>query len=431
MSSSKPFSVVLCLLSAALPALADKPDAKGTLINDSRSKSDSQQMQSETREVGGKTLDQWKKDLRDPDPSVRAAALMAISRFAQAAKVVPDVVERLRDPDASPRVKAAMVLRMIPHYDNDRSRVIRGLGHAISHDNQTIIRYEASVSLQFFCPLKGKEEREAVQDLVASLNSTSTFELRDACIETLIYAGVDPNTGPDPRVTKALITRANFQWEPTTQVRLKAIMALGAMGRPQNPKDLADVMEILKSQYNYKSKRPTVRIWSHVAIIALEEKADKKDLETIADYLKNTEAAIRVQAVTALGALEDKAQGYVANICDMLQREKDNSVKASAAMSLGRMKNTGPRVLSQLIRITEDDDDESVAAVLNACSALAELGVNNADVSKALNKVLEHKALKKFQKDLIVQKAIEDLAHPKQKTVKQPAKNLDKGIRRK
>jgi HEAT repeat protein len=420
----------LCLLCAALPALAEKPDDnKGTLINDNRSRANSQQMQSERTDVGGKSLEQWRKDLRDPDPSVRAAALMAISQFGQAAaKAIPDVVDRLRDPDASPRVKAALVLRMIPHYDTDRARVIRGLGHAISHDNQTIIRYEAAVSLKYFCPLTGKDEREAVQDLVASLNSTSTFELRDACIETLIYAGVDPKTGPDQRVTKALITRANFQWEPTTQVRLKAIMALGAMGRPQHPNDYRDVMDILKSKYNYQSKHPTVKIWSHVAIIALDEKADKKDLETIADYLKNREAAVRVQAVTALGALEDKAQNYVTNICDMLQREKDNSVKAAAALSLGRMKNTGQRVLSELISMSEEDDDESVGVVLNACTALSQLGANTPEVMKALNKVLEHKSLKRFQKDLIVQKAIDDITHPKQKPVKQPAKNPDKGI---
>src|SRR5262249_41481353 len=139
------------------------------------------------------------------------------------------------------------------------------------------------------------------------------------------YAGVNPDEGPDPRVTAALIRRADFQSEPTTQVRLKAIMALGAMGRPQSPADYTKVMEVLKSKNNYKSSDPTVQIWSHVAIIALDEKADTKDLDTIAEYLKRREAAVRFQAVTALGALEEKAQAYVANLCDLVLRPRGES----------------------------------------------------------------------------------------------------------
>jgi HEAT repeat protein len=389
-------------------------------------------MQSEIREVGGKTLDQWRKDLTDPDPSVRAAALAVLPYFRDAAsRLIPDVIARLqRDPDASPRVKAAMVLKMIPVLPADRTRVIRALGYATSHDAQSIIRYESAITLKFFCPLNGTDERNAIQDLLQSINSTSTFELRDACIDTLIYAGVDPKLGPDPRVTKALITRADHQWEPTTQVRLRAIMALGAMGRPQHPNDLKAVMDILKSPANYKSKHPTVRIWSHVAIIALDEKADKKELETIAGYLKDREAAVRVQAVTALGALEDKAQTYVANICDMLQREKETSVKAAAALSLGRLKNTGPRVVGQLTSMMEDQHKDNIPVILNACLALGELGVNSPEVMKALNKVMDHPALDDYQKKFYVQKAIDDITHPKKKVAKQPAKEPEKDIRR-
>lgn len=432
MSSSKPFSVVLCLLCLALPARAENPKDKGRLTTDNRSRSNSQQMQMEIHEIGGKKLDQWKKDLHDPDPSVRAAALLAVIYFGQAAtRAIPDVVDRLHDPDASPRAKAAMVLRMIPHLPADRSRIIKGLGRAIANDPQTIIRYEAAVSMKFMCPLVGKDERSAIQDLLVSVKSTSTFELREACIEALIYAGPDPKTGPDPRVTRELITKANFQFEPTQRVRLKAITALGALGRPQNPKDLADVMSVLKSRYNYHSKKPVVRIWTHVAIIALEEKADTKDLDTIADYLKNKEAFIRAEAAKALGALEDKAQNYVANICDLLQREEDPNVKESAALALGRMRNTGARVIGELIRITEEQDKKFIPAVLNACLALGELGANTPEVMKALNKVLERRDLEDYQKDYFVKKAIEKITHPKQRTIKAPVKNPDKGIRRK
>jgi HEAT repeat protein len=419
MPSFKPFCIVLCLLCATLPARAEKP-------NDNRSNDSSQRVNSGyIKEWGGKRFDEWRKDLKyNADPSYRAAALMALLYFnTQAADAVPDVVAKLREEhDASPRVKAAMVLRMIPHHETDRPRIIRGLAYAISHDPQSIIRYEAARSLQTFCPLHFdvREERDALQDLVAGMRSTSTYELRDACIFTLMLAGVDPKTGPDPHVTDALLDHANPTFEPTAQVRLKAIMALGAQGRPQDPGKLQRVMGILRLPANYNSRsHPAVRIWSRVAIIALEEKVNKKELESIAGYLTDREAAIRQEAVRALGALEDKAQDYIDAIIKMLKKpEQVPTVRATAALSLGRMKNTSSRVLDQLIKLTEEKERENIEVVLSACYAFVMLGVNNAEVMKAMDKVLEHESLEKYQKDS-VRKMIEELQNPRKK----PAKN--------
>jgi hypothetical protein len=195
-------------------------------------------------------------------------------------------------------------------------------------------------------------------------------------------------------------------------VRLKAIMALGAMGRPQSPADYSKVMEVLKSRNNYKSSHPTVRIWSHVAIIALDEKADKKDLDTIAEYLKNREAAVRYQAVTALGALEEKAQAYVANLCDLIKPragESDPQVLSAIATSLGRMNNKGERVKNALVQMTEYDDQEHVSVVIESCKALATLGISDGD---AIKKALDHRSLNAFQKALL-QSEIENAKKPR------------------
>ncbi len=425
MSSSKHFGIVLCLFCLVLPARAGQP--KDNPSSDSSQRTDN----GYTKEWGGKRFDEWLKDVKfHPDPSYRAAALIAISQFKQSADAVPDILTRLReDGDASPRVKAALLLRMIPHHDTDRTRIIRGLAHAISHDPQSIIRYEAARSLQAFCPLRFdvKEEKDALQDLVAGMNSTSTYELRDVCIHTLIMAGVDPREGPDPRVTDALLTRANPSYEATTQVRLKAIMALGAQGRPPDPNKLSRVMGVLKMPANYRSSHPTVRIWSHVAIIALEEKANKKDLDTIAGYLTDREAATREQAVMALGALEDKAQGYVDDILKMLKREQVPAVKAATALALGRLKNTGPRVLDALIKMTEEKERENIGTVLSACTAFVMLGSNNAEVMRAMDKVIEHESLEKYQKEM-VRKMIEELQNPRKKPVRNVANTPDKSV---
>jgi HEAT repeat protein len=430
MSSSRLFFIALCLLGAVLPVRAQKP-------GDSRNSSSSQRSEVETgftKEVGGKTLDEWRKDLIHGDASVRADAIRAIVHFQQAAELVPDIVNTLkRDNDAEVRVKAAQALRWIRTSPTHRTRVIQALGHAVSNDSQSIIRYEAAHTLCYcFCPLnlEVKEERDVLQDLVKGLRDRSTYALRDICAQTLIYAGVDPKNGPDPRVTEALVQLANPNYELTTQVRLKAIMALGRMGRPPDPKRLASVLSILKTPANYNSQRPRVRIWSHVAIIALEEKINKKDLDTIAGYLKHREAAIKAEAILALGALEDKAQDYVRNICEALLNEKDTkdfSVRQAAAQALGNMKNKGPQVVSALIDLTELDSRDSIGVVLSACFSLKRLGANDGQTMKALDKVLAHKSLGGDEKKMI-EKIIDEIKNPPRKPVKAAANDPAKGV---
>lgn len=428
MPSSKHLCVVLCLLCATLPARAEKP-------NDNRSSDSSQRVDNGyTKEWGGKDIHQWTKDLTHSDPTYRVAAVLALFNFKQNADAVPEVIKRLSaDGDASVRIKAAKFIQWVQPHNADRTRVIRALAHAVHYDGQAVVRYEAAYSLQRFCPFnfQNKEERDAIQDLVACLGSSSTtssYEVREMCIDTLIKARVDPKTGPDQRVTEALIYHADKMNEPATRVRLKAIMALGAQGRPQDPRLYGRVLEILKKPVNFGPRTtPSVRIWSHVAVIALEEKANKKDLDTIAGYLKEREAAVRAEAVQALGALEDKAQNYVGNILDMLKTEKIPTVKANAALALGRMQITSPRVLKKLIQLTEEKERENILTVLSACTAFVMLGANNAEVMKAMDKVLEHESLEKFQKDSVRQ-MIDELQNPKKKPVRDGARNPEQGI---
>ena len=433
MSSYKPFSLALCLLCAALPARAEKPNDNR---NDSRSSGALQRTDNGyTKEWGGKSIHEWIRDLEHSDPTNRVEAMIALQYFKQSADAMPDILKRLaRDGDASVRVKAAMLPKLIPHHPVHRTRIISALAHALHHDPQSVVRYEAAVSLQFYCPLNFNEEKErdVLQDLVAGLNQGVTYELREACIVALMKAGVDPNKGPDPRVTDALVARANPVYEAAMRVRVKAIMCLGGQGRPRDPKKLNSVMNVLQMPANYsKRAHPVVRIWAHVAVIALqvEEKDNKKELDAIAEYLTHKEAAIRTEAVSALGALRERSQAYIDDVLKLLKRN-DNppAVKAAGAEALGHMKNTGQKVISVLIRLTEEDEPESFITVWSACRALALLAPNSAEVRNALDKVLEHKSLQKWQR-MIIKKGIEEIENPPKKQIaKDPPKNPDKGI---
>lgn len=434
MSSHKHFALACCLFCAALPARAEKPNDNRSADNDKGSSGALQRSNDGyTKEWGGKSIHEWIRDLKHPDPTSRVEAMLAIPHFKQAADAVPAVIDQLyKDGDASVRVKAAMLMRMVPHHKIHRTTAMSGLAHALRYDPQAIVRYEAAVALQSFCPLdySEKKERDVLQDLVAGLGQSTTYELREACVVTLIMAGIDPNSGPEPRVTDALIARANPMSEAATRVRVKAIMALGAQGRPHEQQKFDRVMGVLKMQANFQSRNPTVRIWAHVAVIALElEKKDhKKELDTIAEYLNNREAVVRREAVSALGALEDRSQGYVDDILKLLKAPNEvPAVKAEAATALGRIKNTGPRVINALIRLTEEDKPESFPIVWNACYAFVLLGVNNRDVMGALDKVLEHKSLQEYQR-MAFKKLIEEIQNPRKKPAKEAPKGPEKGV---
>ncbi len=436
MSSYKPFALTLCLLCAAPLVRAEKPNDNRSANNDSRSSGTLERTDNGyTKEWGGKSIHEWIKDLRHDDPTNRVEAMLALINFKQAGDAVPAVLRQLaNDGDASVRVKAAIFLRMIRPitHETDRTRIVSGLGHALHHDPQSVVRYEAAYALQFYCPLNfnDEKERDVLQDLVAGLSQTTTYELREACVVALIKAGVDPQKGPDPRVTDALVRRANPLVEPAMRVRVQAIMCLGGQGRPHDPKKYDSVMGVLKMPANYNNrKQPVVRIWTRVAVIALqkEEKDNKKELATIAEYLSHREAAIRAEAIRALGALREKSQAYVDDILNLLQREKNPAVKAAAAEALGNMKNTGPRVVSALIRLTEEDKPESFITVWTACRAIGLLGLNRGEARNAIDKVLEHKSLQEWQR-MIIKKGIEELDNlPKKQLAKDPGKDPDKG----
>jgi HEAT repeat protein len=408
----------LCTPFLALPLRAAKPNDNGPRYSDDYTQSPA--------EIGGKSYDQWKTELSNPDPSVRAHAIMVMPYFRQRGE---EAIPRLahiaqHDGDASPRVKAVLALQVMRTRDKDRDLVIRALGYCVAHDPQTIIRYEAARALPKF----GTDSQRVIPDLVTGMGNSSTWEVREVCIQALRAAGVDPKKGPDPRVTDALIARLNSYTEPTKKVRLEAIIALGGMGRPQDPGKYTQVMTALKGPYTYKSRDKVVKLWSHVAIMALDDKVDDSYLKTVVDYMRDRERDVRVHAVSAMGVLGVKAHEYVRDVIARLD-DKETEVVLATCQALGRMGDRGPRVLSALIKATEREGTakDALPIVMDASKALVQIGVTSPEVMAALNKVAERKDLDEQQKFLIA-RLIEEIKKPKEDVKRaEKAKEKPKG----
>jgi HEAT repeat protein len=325
-------------------------------------------------EIDGKTYEQWKADLTHPDPSARGLAIKVLPRFGvRAADAVPLLIERTNDQDDVIRIHAILALRDIHIRGTDRVRVVRALGVRVSHDTQSIIRYEAARLLNRF----GTDAREALADLVKGTEDTRSWEIREACIEALIAGGSDKQQGPDPRVTDALLLRLDVKSEPAMLVRMQAAHALGALGPPLNAKKLEQVRTALKAQVNIPNK--SMRIWSRASLMALDKEVNEGDLKAILGYLDDKESDVRAQAVTALGSLEGKAHNSLAAIDRLTQQEKEFRVLAAACRALERMG-----------RANRDAVETNVLSILQKLSERGNLDEQSKDIArKALQKIRE------------------------------------------
>jgi HEAT repeat protein len=407
MSPSKILVTALCLLYLTLP-LAAQPLQGGRLIrdnDDSRRTNPSQESRMMTpEEVGGKTYNEWKGDLIHRDPAARGRAILALLAFgSKSLEAVPALIPIVKNEkeDAGVKSKALLALKVMGTSINssDREKAVKTLGVVLSNDRDSVVRYEAVQTLLALLA-DGKAVKATpiiIGDLVKGVGDPRTYETRQACIMALI-ACVEKEKGPEPRVTDVLILHTKPYYEPSNEVRMQAIIALGAMGRPRDPKKLEQVKGALHD--HDRSSDTAIKIWTRVSLMALEEEVNEKDVNLIiVRSLSDPNREVRKQAVTALGvvaALADKAEKtskYAKEICTRLETEEETMVQEAACRTLARMGDTDPQVLRALIRLTVPDKQKTNAVVLAACAALAHLHVATPEVKAALKAVREHKTL--------------------------------------
>src|SRR5262249_4055444 len=101
--------------------------------------------------IGGRNLDDWRKDLKDGDASARSAALEAIVQFGSSAKKAgPEVISVVKnEPDISVRVAACLALSNMELRDDDVPDAVRAL-RARVNDDQLAVRFQAVLGLARF-----------------------------------------------------------------------------------------------------------------------------------------------------------------------------------------------------------------------------------------------------------------------------------------
>jgi HEAT repeat protein len=370
-------------------------------------------------EVGGKTYKQWVDDLKSPDASVREEAIRSLVFFGHdSVRAIPLIVERLQeDRDCSPRVKAAIALGMIQVPKEDIPNVARALGQRLLQDSQAIVRYYSATTLNNF----GEDAKYALAGLVKGVSDPATWEIRHACIAALRTAGRDPHGGPNVNVEHALVSALH---DPTYRVRLEAILALGALGRPEDKNLFLTVTRALQDRLT-SERDPAVKIWVYVALMALDEVTDKS-LQAVVRYLKHSDVKVRIEAARGLGGIAGKIKSKTPIVEPALVaalQDKDVTVVGAAASALAEMDELSGTAKSNLLDLLKSpeptiratvaqalglagikarsavpaltaivrDKDQPPFVVASACWALGEIGEPDAATVAALNAVGQRK----------------------------------------
>jgi hypothetical protein len=279
------------------------------------------------KEVGGKTLDQWVKEIKNSDPSVQETAMRVVPYFGQkAGSAAPALIARLKDPDIACRAHAVLALAAIADNvsDEDAGKAVKALTNTLDYDEQAIMRFHAVTALGAY----GHKATSAIPSLVNRIHDPKSWEVRQAAVASLSTIAVgDTRTGPDSRAVVAIANRLESGEESSGAVRTMSVMALGALGRPVNPRELALAIHALQKSCGDRDK--TVGIWAEVALMAVDKVTDK-GLDDVARHInKGKDVVAKLTAARALGAMGKEAKPKIGDIAKMLD-DDDPTVMAGA-----------------------------------------------------------------------------------------------------
>jgi hypothetical protein len=293
--------------------------------------------------VAGKSLEDWIKDLKNRDPSVRESALRTLPQFGNTArKAAHEIIDLANNDslDVSLRVNACIALMSLSEISpRDRSAAVRALVKRMKTDRQAAVKLQATLALGHF----EKDAKEAIPDLIAATKDLSSWEIRQAAIHSLAQVGRDERNGPNPQATAALLDVLRLEGWGCAKVRLEAVVALGSMGQPGDMQMHQRVKRALVGELAQARDR-TIAVWACVSLM-LQDKLSETYVAEIKKLLKKGDVPTRAHSARALGlvASEVKRQLPAKEIKDLIKvvinaaKDPDPSVAAMACWALGEL----------------------------------------------------------------------------------------------
>jgi HEAT repeat protein len=336
----------------------------------------------EVKEVGGKTLTQWAKEINARDPSRRENAIRTVLMFGpeRAAKAVPTLLAGLsQDTAENPidlSVRTTAVIALSDILANVRQPDPKQLKRALTYllrklrfDSQEVVRYRATQAVGQLAGAVDHLGREApavrsqvLSQLLYTVKTPDNWEIRQAAAVALSRWVVPPSArGKESKMTPAerrdldkvvleLTNRARR--DSSFQVRLTCLHSIRTLGQlAGTPVRVAVERDLVHIAAN--DPEPTVHVWAHVALLAyakaFAKKVDPKRVAAVGKLLTTSkDLAVRLQAAQALATIGPDADSQIPRLVQALA-DSDKAVVGASLLALTQLGEKGHEELGKLL----------------------------------------------------------------------------------
>lgn len=355
-------------------------------------------------EIDGKSLQDWLKETRSPDPAVRETACRVVPGFGPTARepAIKDMVRLITDEDSGVRMAAlGTVGAMLFEEKENQTQVFAALRSLVSKTfNGAPGRFYATKALTAYGTDAGTQ---ANVELLDSIKMDAWWETRKAVATALGVVGgpvyddppkKDPATGnlvpkrpASETAQKAL--RYMMENDKSAAVRLEAVFGLITHGPPAFT-TTADYLKAMRPTFDAAAGRlsgqtpegkkvgkesdDAVRVWLYVLQMMLDDRVIKDTMPKVAEFLQNSSLVVRAQALNALASLGPQAEPVLPQVRDCLTLYKDQPVLMAAVFRVltAMGKNVAAGVIPDLERfVSEAKDDELKKLATETITALS------------------------------------------------------------
>lgn len=320
----------------------------------------------EPKQVGGKTLDEWIRQIDHPDPGTREEAIRTVVMFGPSARrAIPTLVRQVSNQnDHSPLASAIVVLGYLMPVEKDpvfARMVVDALTIALNHP-QAIVKFQAATSLSY-C---GLWSRPALPKLAQMVEDRSSWETRQAVCAALGQAGRNEQYIPELMALIALVRAID---DPSKEVRAAALQSIITLGPPVTPNDMAALKRELEKRLKVDTDKACV-IWVRVALMRIDEKLiNDQNLTIIAKLLKDPDDDIAMQASRALYFIGRESKAKMDSLVAVL-KHKNPRMRQQVVETLERIGPAAERTLPQIEPMFHDSDEEVRKAAKKAYTTI-------------------------------------------------------------
>jgi HEAT repeat protein len=319
-------------------------------------------------EINGKKREQWVKDMRSPDPSVREEAIRLLPAFGPEVRKLAsqNLLHALTlDPDYSVRLAA---LQMIPVVGLESQGEVDAALRAIVdlfRSNQLHTRFEAMNALAQ-C---GSMAKGAIPSIVdTALKDRTNWQMRKASCLALSKIAFDEKNGPETKAVNGLI--ATMLTDPSIEVRRESIQALLTLGLPASATDYKNVREALARVITEKSpggRDKQLNIWARVAFLRLETERVPRDhpvLMGLDKYFKDVDDDVRMDVIKSIGTLGSEGASRLDLLMEVVNDPKENDgCKGLALWSMSKITSQSSEVIPFLLKVAKETKNKDLKEV--------------------------------------------------------------------